>query len=54
MIIMMMMMMMMMMFLPTQVSIDILQGKDPAEMTQKLDRAALLMVEIHGISDFCA
>ena len=42
------------MFLPTQVSIDILQGKDPAEMTQKLDRAALLMVEIHGISDFCA
>ena len=51
---MMMMMMMMMMFLPTQVSIDILQGKDPAEMTQKLDRAALLMVEIHGISDFCA
>merc|ERR1719443_667237 len=42
------------MFLPTQVSIDILQGKDPSEMTQKVERAALLMVHIHGVGDFCA
>ena len=42
------------MFLPTQVSVDILQGKDPREMTQKIDRAALLMVEIFGVGDFCA
>ena len=42
------------MFLPTQVSIEILQGKDPKEMSQKVERAALLMVEIHGVADFCA
>ena len=42
------------MFLPTQVSIEILQGKDPKEMSTKVERAALLMVEIHGVADFCA
>ena len=42
------------MFLPTQVSIEILQGKDPKEMCSKVDRAALLMVEIHGVTEFCA
>ena len=42
------------MFLPTQVSIEILQGKDPKEMCNKVDRAALLMVEIHGVAEFCA
>ena len=42
------------MFLPTQVSIEIIQGKDPKEMCTKVDRAALLMVEIHGVPEFCA
>ena len=42
------------MFLPTQVSIEILQGKDPKEMSTKVERAALLMVEIHGVAEFCA
>merc|ERR1719219_733338 len=42
------------MFLPTQVSIEILQGKDPKEMSTKVERAALLMVEIYGSSEFCA
>ena len=42
------------MFLPTQVSVDIIQGKDPREMCTKVDRAALLMVEFHGVADFCA
>merc|ERR1719232_402667 len=41
------------MFLPTQVSIDILQGKDVSEMIQKVERAALLMVHIYGVAEFC-
>merc|ERR550532_3760399 len=42
------------MFLPTQVSVEILQGKDPRGMSTKVERAALLMVEIHGVAEFCA
>ncbi len=41
------------MFLPTQVSVDIIHGKDPKEMSTKVDRAALLMVELHGVAEFC-
>ncbi len=41
------------MFLPTQVSIEIIQGKDPKEICNKVERAALLMVEIHGVPEFC-
>ena len=29
-------------------------GKDPKDMAQKIDRAALLMVELHGVSEYCA
>ena len=42
------------MFLPTQVSVDLLQGKSIDEMTQKLERATLLDIEVHGSSEFCA
>ena len=42
------------MFLPTQVSVEILQGKSVDEMTQKLERATLLDIEVHGSSEFCA
>merc|ERR1719334_2217784 len=42
------------MFLPTQVAVEILQGKDPAELTQKNERSALLVAELVGSSDFCA
>ena len=42
------------MFLPTQVSVDILQGKPIEELTQKIERATLLDIEVHGSSEFCA
>ena len=42
------------MFLPTQVSVAILQGKSTAELTEKIERATLLDIEVHGSSEFCA
>merc|ERR550539_1848077 len=42
------------MFLPTQVSVEILQGKPIEELTQKIERATLLDIEVHGSSEFCA
>jgi len=42
------------MFLPTQVSVDILQGKPIEDLTQKIERSALLDIEVHGSSEFCA
>ena len=42
------------MFLPTQVSVDILQGKPIEDLTQKIERATLLDIEVHGSSEFCA
>ena len=38
----------------TQVAVEILQGKDPAELTQKNERSALLVAELVGSSEFCA
>jgi len=40
------------MFLPTQVTIDIVSGKDPKDMSTKIDRASFLMVDIAGAADF--
>merc|ERR1719219_2667068 len=42
------------MFLPTQVSVDILQGKPIEDLTEKFDRASMMVVEIYGSSEFCA
>ena len=42
------------MFLPTQVSVDILQGKPIEDLTEKIERSALLDIEVHGSSEFCA
>ena len=42
------------MFVPTQQSIDLIQGKSPGEISTKVDKAAIMIVEILGSSEFCA
>ena len=37
-----------------QQSIDLIQGKSPEEISAKLDKASIMIVEILGSSDFCA
>ena len=36
-----------------KVAIDIIQGKDPSEITTKLERSAMLVAEIAGSTEFC-
>merc|ERR1719461_760669 len=42
------------MFVPTQASVELIQGKSGTELTQKFDRASMMVVEIYGTTEFCA
>ena len=37
-----------------QISVDLIQGKSPAEVSSKVDRASMMIVEIMGSGEFCA
>ena len=37
-----------------QASVELIQGKSGTELTQKFDRASMMVVEIYGTTDFCA
>merc|ERR1719410_2266025 len=41
-------------FVPTQISVELIQGKAPAEVSSKVDRASMMIVEIMGSGEFCA
>merc|ERR1719394_1334523 len=41
-------------YVPTQVSIDLIQGKTAEEISTKVDRASMMIVEIMGSSEFCS
>merc|ERR1719219_3289832 len=42
------------MFVPTQASVELIQGKSGTELTQKFDRASMMVVEIYGTTEFCS
>merc|ERR1719309_681169 len=41
-------------YVPTQISIDLIQGKTAEELSTKVDRASMMIVEIMGSSEFCS
>ena len=41
-------------FISRQASVELIQGKSGTELTQKFDRASMMVVEIYGTSEFCA
>ena len=41
-------------FSSLQASVELIQGKSGTELTQKFDRASMMVVEIYGTSEFCA
>ena len=37
-----------------QASVELIQGKSGTELTQKFDRASMMVVEIYGTTEFCS
>ena len=35
-------------------SVELIQGKDPADLASKVDRASIMLVEILGAAEFCS